>query len=108
MIFRRCCCCIQLRTGAVILGWMGVATYLFYVALSVFAFFNIDDISKNVTPPNADIEPEEWKIRLEIVIGCLFVVSVINIIAASMLIVGVVRVCKLINFFLSLQTYLMQ
>lgn len=91
MVFNRCCFCCRLQTGAVILGWLGIVTYMFYIILATLGFFNLDTIASKIQPPNSDFNLDEWKLKVEIFLGCLFVVSLINLLAAAMLILGVVK-----------------
>lgn len=85
------CCCFSLRTGAIILGWLGLPSAIVFFILPIIGYFNMDYILEHLKAPEG-IDPLEWKIRLEIIMGILLVIAFINVIGNATLIMGAVRV----------------
>lgn len=86
------CCCFTLRTGAITLGWLGLPSSFIVFIATIIGYSNIDYLVDKTNPPDQNIDPAEWKIRLEIILGIILVISIINTIACSTLILGAVRV----------------
>lgn len=98
MAFRlNSCCCFSLRTGAIILGWLGLPSAFITFILPIIGYFNMDYLMGQIKPPEG-IDPLEWKIRIEIIMGICIVISFINVIGNATLIMGAVRVCIIFIF----------
>lgn len=86
------CLCFRLRTGAVILGWLGILSCFFCGVLTVIGFFNIDYIVEKLETKDTTLGPEQWRLYVEICLSCILALIIINLIASSLLILGAVRV----------------
>lgn len=49
-----CCCCIKLRTGALILGWLGLIVSPLNVLILMYQIYNHDDLMEEARRKNTD------------------------------------------------------
>lgn len=86
------CCCFSLRTGALILGWLGLPSSILAFIGSFVGYRNIDYLVEKTIPHDKYIDPAQWKMQLELLLGIVLVIALINIIGCSTLILGAVKV----------------
>ncbi|XP_059614461.1 uncharacterized protein LOC132260405 [Phlebotomus argentipes] len=92
-ILRKCCCCFSLKTGGVILGWIGAVSSFLVLVITLIAMCNVDTIVKALVEQTQEkqLDPEMIKTYVQIFLGLYIAVSLIGLISASLLIAGAVR-----------------
>uniref|UniRef100_A0A1L8D8S2 Uncharacterized protein n=1 Tax=Nyssomyia neivai TaxID=330878 RepID=A0A1L8D8S2_9DIPT len=92
-LLRKCCCCFSLKTGGVILGWIGAVSSFIAALVCIIAICNVDTIVNAVKEHAGEenIEPETLKSILQIVLGVYIALSLIGLISASLLVAGSVQ-----------------
>lgn len=94
-IFDKCCFCVQLQTGGVILGWLGVISSGFTLFFSCVGFALLDQIVIEIT--NDPRHEEQHTVSGTLVamsLAALTVSSIVALASSICLLIGSIKVCS--------------
>ncbi|GAB0100065.1 hypothetical protein DMENIID0001_160480 [Sergentomyia squamirostris] len=98
-LLKKCCFCFSLKTGGVILGWLGAVSAALASVIALIALCNVDSLTKMIMEnlekqgPNSIAKYDEdfIKTALQIGLGFYLAMALIGLISASLLIAGSVK-----------------
>ncbi|XP_055691003.1 uncharacterized protein LOC129794260 [Lutzomyia longipalpis] len=92
-LLRKCCCCFSLKTGGVILGWIGAVSSFLVAVICLIAICNVETIISAIKEhvKEENIQEDTLRSVLQIFLGVYIALSLIGLISASLLIAGSVR-----------------
>ena len=86
VLLNKACCCFQLSTSAVLLGWLGAAGYFLVVTGMLMIV------------PDLLFKGEIWDVVQIVIILVVLLISIINLFGCVCLIVGTMKVTKHVVF----------
>ncbi|GAB0088418.1 uncharacterized protein DMENIID0001_028340 [Sergentomyia squamirostris] len=93
-LLRQCCCCFSFKTGGIVLGTLGLIRAVIGIGLDAYLIVWIDkvgaqlkEILKKLYVRNLS-DVEVTRLRLKIILGIFIVISVVELCASVLLIIG--------------------
>ncbi|GAB0100066.1 hypothetical protein DMENIID0001_160490 [Sergentomyia squamirostris] len=85
------CCCFSLKTGGVILGWLGVIMSFVQFVLSIILICNSDRLGQLLTDAKIHYDYDVLSLTVQIILGIYIVFTAVGVVTSSFLIVGTLR-----------------